>query len=244
MTPPAPHQQNFLPWTCAPQARHAHQDTLATCSFLQAGLVLTLLLGLAIHPVQAQTTSFFVCVDASGRRITSDRPIPECANREQREMTSSGAVRRVIAPHLTPEERALADQQSEADAARKTRDLEQQRRDRALLSRYPSQTQHDAERQRQLALQLEGTAQLDRRSEELKLQEKDIRLELEFYKSNPAKAPTWLTRKLADNADQQQQHLQLVALQLDEKRRINQRFDEELARLKQLWAIHRPTPSR
>jgi len=207
---------------------------------LSHALLLATWIGLIPIQGQAQSTSFFVCVDASGRRFTSDRPIPECTNREQREMTASGAVKRVIAPHLTPEERALAEQQNEAEAARKSRDLEQQRRDRALLSRYPSQTQHDAERHRQLALQLEGATSLERRGEELKQQEKDIRLELEFYKSNPSKAPAWLTRKLADNADQQQQHLQLVALQLDEKRRINQRFDEELGRLKQLWAANRP----
>ena len=206
-------------------------------------LLLAAWMALASSPCQAQSDSFFVCVDASGRRITSDRPIPECSNREQREMTSSGAVKRVIAPHLTPEERAQADKKAEAETARRQQVLEQQRRDRALLARYPTPNQHDAERQRQLALQLEGAAHLERRGNELKQQEKDIRLELEFYKSNPSKAPAWLTRKLADNADQQHQHLQLVALQLDEKRRINQRFDEELLRLKQLWPPQRPDPS-
>jgi hypothetical protein len=191
-----------------------------------------------------QGSSVFVCVDASGRRITSDRPIAECINREQREIAPTGAVKRVIAPQLTAEERALAEQQAEADTARKNRDLEQQRRDRALLLRYPGQPQHDAERQRQLALQQEGAATLEKREQDLKQQEKDLRLELEFYKSNPSKAPVWLTRKLTENTEQQQQHRQLVAMQLDEKRRINQRFDDELARLKQLWTTARPAPVR
>lgn len=207
-------------------------------------LAAALLLPCFAQVAWGQTTSIFVCVDATGRRITSDRPIAECANREQRELSPTGAVKRVIAPHLTPEERAQVEHQNEADAARKSRDLEQQRRDRALLLRYPSQSQHDAERKRQLALQLEGVASLDKRGEDLKQQEKELRLELEFYKADPTKAPAWLKRKLAENTDLQQQHLQLVALQLDEKRRINQRFDEELARLKQLWAGDRSATGR
>lgn len=181
-------------------------------------------------------SGIFVCVDAQGRRITSDRPIPECANREQREVTAAGTVRRVIAPHLSAEERAAAEQRQEAEAAQKALEQEQQRRDRALLSRYPQQTHHDAERNRQLALLNESAATLARRGDELRRAEQEIRQEMEFYRANPAKAPAWLTRKLADNTEQQQRHQQTLAQQQEEKLRVNRRFDEELARLKPLWA--------
>lgn len=189
-------------------------------------------------------TGIFVCVDGQGRRITSDRPIPECAAREQREVTAAGTVRRVIAPQLTPEERAQAEQRAAADSAQRARDVEQQRKDRALLARYPSQPPHDAERQRQLALLNDATLVLNRRGEELRQAGLSLEQEMEFYKSNPAKAPAWLTRKQADHAEQLQRHQQALRQQQEEQLRLHQRFDEELLRLKQLWAASRAASNR
>ena len=34
----------------------------------------------------------YSCIDAHGKRITSDRPIPECAAREQRVLNADGSV--------------------------------------------------------------------------------------------------------------------------------------------------------
>ena len=64
--------------------------------------------------VFAQTSpnaqSIYTCVDKQGRKLTSDRPIPECIDREQRELGPSGTLRRVIGPTLTQQEReALAE---------------------------------------------------------------------------------------------------------------------------------------
>lgn len=198
-------------------------------------------LGAAAVGAWAQTAdggrpSIFVCVDASGRRITSDRPIAECADREQREITPAGVVKRVIAPPISAQERAQQEQQRQAEQARRIKELEQQRRDRALLQRYPNQAQHDAERARQLALWSEASAVLRKRGEELQRNEQELLAEMEFYQSNPDKAPAWLKRKLADHNEELKRHRQLLAQQEEEKRRIQQRFDEELARLKQLWA--------
>ena len=62
--------------------------------------------------------AIFTCVDAQGRRITSDRPIAACMDREQRELSSSGSVKRVIPPEPTAEERATLDAKRKADAER------------------------------------------------------------------------------------------------------------------------------
>ena len=48
------------------------------------------LVGLSV-PAGAQS-SIYTCIDAQGRRITSDRPIPQCLDREQRELSRSGIV--------------------------------------------------------------------------------------------------------------------------------------------------------
>lgn len=43
--------------------------------------------------------------------LTADRPIVECLDREQRELSPSGTVRRVVGPTLTEQERAAQEVQ-------------------------------------------------------------------------------------------------------------------------------------
>ena len=62
--------------------------------------------GLAVSAWAQTSTSpiiagVYTCVDAKGRKLTSDRPIYECADRTQQEMTTTGTVKRVIGPTLT-----------------------------------------------------------------------------------------------------------------------------------------------
>ena len=62
-------------------------------------LIATLLMTIA--PVAH--SQLYVCTDARGRTLTSDRPPPECADRPVRELRSDGSVRRVIEPPLSAE---------------------------------------------------------------------------------------------------------------------------------------------
>ena len=57
------------------------------------------------QPAASAATAIYSCVDALGRRLTSDRPIIDCSRREQRMLNRDGSVRRVIPPTLTAEER-------------------------------------------------------------------------------------------------------------------------------------------
>ena len=50
---------------------------------------------------QACADGIYTCVDAQGRRLTADRPIRECIDREQNELNASGTVKRKIGPSLT-----------------------------------------------------------------------------------------------------------------------------------------------
>ena len=94
----------------------------------------------------AQGKGIYTCVDSHGRRITSDRPITECLDREQHELTSSGTLKRVVPPSYTADERARIDAQKKAEEALQARLAEEKRRDRALLIRYPNQAVHDRDR--------------------------------------------------------------------------------------------------
>ncbi len=187
--------------------------------------------------------AIYTCIDAQGRLLSSDRPIAECRDRVQRELTPTGTVRRVIPPPPTPEEREreAARQRSEAEAA--ARAAEERRREQLLLARYPDEATH--QRARAAALQQvqavidsarQHTAQLER--EKQRLDE-----ELEFYRRDPASAPPALKQRMAQNAEQRQLQAQFLADQEREKTRIEERYDAELRTLRRLWAAPDAGPS-
>lgn len=197
--------------------------------------VLCLLAGAALAQ-GTKSGGIYTCVDSKGRRLTSDRPIPECLDREQRELGNSGVVKRVVPPSYTAEERARIAAQRQAEEQQRARVAEEKRRDKALLVRYPTQAMHDKERTEALSQVDEVMAAVNKRVQELARQRKEIDTELEFYQGDPKKAPSWLQRKLEDNEQQTQTQKRFLADQTQEKQRINARFDEELAKLRQLWA--------
>jgi len=184
----------------------------------------------------AQGKGIYTCVDSHGRRITSDRPITECLDREQHELTSSGTLKRVVPPSYTADERARIDAQKKAEEALQARLAEEKRRDRALLIRYPNQAVHDRERTEALAQIDEVISAVNKRAQTLLNQRKEISAELEFYQNDVSKAPLWLRRKLEDNEQQVVVQKRFLEEQALEKKRINARFDEELVKLRQLWA--------
>ena len=214
----------------------------------QAG-ALGALLALTAVPAVAQQpaagSSIYTCVDAQGRRLTSDRPMMACSDREQRELSSSGITKRVVGPTLTPKER-------EAEEARKREiELDRQRgrdairRDEALLNRYPNQAAHDAGRKKALEQTQVVVDVAQSRIDDLKQERKGLDEEMEFYRKNPAKAPARVRRAIEDNEQGQQEQRRAIASQQEEQDRINARYDAEAAHLKTLWAgMSAPPPAR
>ena len=197
-----------------------------------------------VAEVPAQTSrtevkpGIYSCTDASGRRITSDRPITQCLDREQKELGSSGTVKRVIPPSYTADERARIEAEKRKEAEAQARIADEKRRDKALFMRYPNKAAHDRERAEALTQIDEVIAAVNKRAEALNQQRREIDTELEFYQNDPKKAPEWLRRKLEDNDHEQKTQQRFLFAQVEEKARVNARFDEELARLRRLWAEH------
>jgi hypothetical protein len=178
----------------------------------------------------------YSCVDAKGHTITADRPIADCIDREQRELSPSGTTRRKVDPTYTAREQAERDERDRQSQLQAARQVEERRRERALLVRYPNAAAHDRERAEAL-VQIDAVIQAARkRLGELAEDRKRIDDELEFYKSDPDKAPGSIRRKAEDNARSVDVQNRFIAEQEDEKKRVNARFDEEQARLKPLWA--------
>ena len=179
----------------------------------------------------------YTCVDAKGRRLTADRPITECIDREQRELNPSGTVRRKIGPTLTAEERAAEEDKARKAAEERSRATEEKRRDRALLTRYPDRATHDKERNA-------ATTQIDtliatatRQIGELTAERGRFQTELEFFKGDPAKASPKLKRQIEENDRQLRAEQRFLANQEAEKKRLTERYDGELGRLRALWAL-------
>lgn len=180
----------------------------------------------------------YTCVDGKGRRLTSDRPIIDCIDREQTELSPNGQVVRKIGPSLTAAERAAEEDKARRAAEERNRQLEERRRDRALLTRYPDRSTHDKERTKALDTVGEVINTANRRSSELQAQRKKLENDLEFYGGDLKKAPATLRRQLEENDQLQAAQKRFVLNQEEEKKRVNGRFDEELQRLKVLWAQH------
>jgi len=184
---------------------------------------------------QAWGQGIFTCVDAKGRRLTADRPIAECTDREQTELGPTGLVKRKIAPQLTAVERAAAEEKARKALEERNRLADEKKRDRALLTRYPDRAAHDKERAASMALADEIMAAVNRRQIDLAAERKRLDAELEFFKNDPSKVPAKLKRQIEENANNVQAQKRFISGHEEEKRRISARYDEELAKLKQLW---------
>lgn len=190
-----------------------------------------------------QTTpqGIYTCIDAKGRKLTSDRPIAECSDREQKVLNPSGTVKAKVGPILTAQERAELEVKDKVEQEERAHINEEKRRDRALLIRYPNKSVHDKERAEALA-QIGVVRQAAvNRAEELVRQRTAVLEEMEFYKKDPTKAPPSLRRQVDEGVHSLAVQGRFILDQDAELKRVNFRFDEELVRLKQLWAMQSPT---
>ena len=193
--------------------------------------------GLAFVAGAVAQTNIYSCLDVKGRTITADRPIAECTDRTQRELSNSGVLRRQVGPSLTAHEQAAHDEKAKQLAEIRAREAEDRRRDKALLLRYPTPATHDRERAAALQQIDEVIKASNKRKGELEDQRLTLAGELEFYVKDLSKTPASLKRRLEENDSSALVQQKFIADQDQEKKRVNQRFDEELGKLRQLWVL-------
>lgn len=207
-----------------------------------AGVGIAVLLGLSAE-AQAQQAQpingIYTCTDANGRKLRSDRPIPACLDREQTVLNPSGTVRAKVGPSLSPQQRAELEERKKQEEADRARELEEKRRDRAMLARYPTREAHDKERAEAHARLDTVVQEAEKRIVALHEERKKIDRELEFYQGDPAKAPAALRRQIDYVAQGLQAQRRFIQAQENERQRVDARFEEELVRLKELWQEQR-----
>ncbi|MBO9686545.1 MAG: hypothetical protein J7598_08030 [Mitsuaria chitosanitabida] len=195
---------------------------------------------------QQSSSGIYTCTSPDGRKLTSDRPIPECQQREQRLLNSDGSVRKMVPPSMSPEEQAAADQRRRAEELQRAIQQDAIRRDRNLVQRFPDESAHKRARESALDDIRQAMEQSEKRLKELAAERKPMLDEAEFYKGK--RLPVKLQHQLETNeaaADAQQQSIENQKAEIV---RVNKLYDEDLARLRRLWAgaapgtLERPQP--
>ena len=188
------------------------------------------------QPVISSPPAIYSCTDDDGRTITSDRPIPACARRPMRELNPDGSLRRIIAPPLSRDEereRAALEKQRRDEAwARKV----QQARDRNLLLTFEDEQSLESMRRRGLAdidheirLATQRILSLDK---ELKIAQEAAAT---WKAANPRKQlPFAYQQRITDAANAILAEDALIADRNTERGRVNDRFDADARRLREL----------
>lgn len=208
---------------------------------LPTSLALLMTLGAALPMARAQAHSpggppavIYTCTDDRGRKITADRPIAECAGKEQRVLNSDGSLRTILPPTLTAEERAAKEAQERRQAEARAALADATRRDRNLLARYPTEAPHQRARESALESVRQAMKATEQRLKELAAERQPLLAEAEFYQGKPL--PPKLRGQLDANEAATEAQRDAAARQQEEIERINRLYDAELARLRQLWA--------
>ena len=190
--------------------------------------------GLAAGAQAPQPAVTMYSCTANGKTYTADRPPIECANSDIRELNRDGSVRRVIARPLTIEEQRARALEAKKRYEEEEKILAQRRRDRSLLEAYANEAEIEVARRKSM----ESAEQIIRRSQERakSLAEDRRRLddEAEFYKKR--EQPESLKRAYALNAQAVSAEEKIVAEARGEVARINERFDAEKKRFRELLA--------
>ncbi|HEY1395434.1 hypothetical protein [Roseateles sp.] len=182
----------------------------------------------------APPPNIYTCTTPDGRRLTSDRPIPECQSREQRVLNSDGSVRKMVPPAMSPEEQSAFDQRKRMEEVQRAAQQDAIRRDRNLLQRYADQATHQRAREAALDDIREAMQQSEKRLQVLAAERKPMLDDAEFYKGK--RMPMKLQHQLDMNDTAATAQRESIDNQKAEMVRVNKLYDEELARLKRLWA--------
>ena len=209
-------------------------DMLAQAALLGLVASASLTPGDALAQTTAAPGGIYTCIDDKGRRLTSDRPIPECVHKEQMLLNRDGSLRKVVPPTLTSDERAEKEAAERRTAEARAAQQDAIRRDRNLLVRFPNQAAHQRAREAALDPVRLAIKNSENRLRDLQAERKPLANEAEFYPNRPL--PPKLRQQIDANDAATEAQRALLDTQSAELERINANFDAELERLKKLWS--------
>jgi len=180
--------------------------------------------------------------ELNGKKVTSDRLISECHNKEQRELNPDGSLKRIIPPTPTADELAAKEERDREAKQEFAARGDAVRRDRNLMQRFPDEAAHRKSREKALdELRIAGNIYAGRIAE-LLIDRKKLDDEKQFYVNERVNKPlpTQLKQKIDANDALLDAQKSLAQNQVAETARINALYDVELARLRKLWGGAQP----
>ena len=210
-------------------------DSVTRAALWRGAAFAAFLLTSAVAYAQSQPLPppIYSCV-ANGRTYSGDRPPPECVNSDIRELNKDGSVRRVIPRPITQEEQKARALEAKKRLEEEERALAQRRRDRSLLKAYATEGEIEAARVKALDTSNEVIRRSQTRIERMDGERKRLDNESEFYKKRDL--PDSLKRAYANNEQEKAAELNIVRDARAEMQRINERFDAEKKRFRELVA--------
>ncbi len=192
--------------------------------------------GLPALPAMAQATGgvIYTCTDSAGKKLTSDRRIPACNDREQRVLNGDGSLREVIPATMTADERSAAEAKARAAEIERARQRDAVRADLSLVNRFPNEAAHNKARAAALDVVNNSLKVSEARLAKLARERKPLDDEAEFYVGKPL--PTMLKSQIDANDAAVDAQRELMQNQKLEAVRINASYDIQLDRLRRLWA--------
>lgn len=175
----------------------------------------------------------YSCV-ANGKTYTADRPPAECADSDIRELNRDGSLRRVIPRPLTPEEKRARALEAKKKLEEEEQRIAQRRRDRSLLESYANEEEIEAGRRKALETAEQTIGRSNERLAALAKERQRLDQEAEFYANRPQ--PVSLKYGFEQNEQSVSTEKKVIAEANAEIARINQRFDAEKRRFRELLA--------
>lgn len=220
------------------RSRHTQPRVRRPGGLLVRG-ALVLLSGSALLPSAAIAApqggpGIYTCIDDKGRRLTADRPIPECIAKEQRLLNRDGSLKNVRPPTLTADERSEVEARERKAAEERAARADAVRRDRNLLARYPDEAAHVKAREAALDPLRQAMRNSEARLLSLAEERRPLMNEAEFYVGR--QMPTKLKAQIEGNDTAQLAQRTAMQTQEAEFERVVKLYDAELEHLKKLWA--------
>lgn len=181
----------------------------------------------------AWANSIFTCTVA-GKTFSGDRVPPECSNADVRELNRDGSLKRVIARPLTLEEQRARALEAKKRLDEEERLLAQRRRDKSLLEAYADEQEIEAARVKSLESSQQVIARASQRLAGLNGERKKLDDESEFYKKTVL--PDQIKRSYVSITQQVSAEEKIISEAQAEVQRINDRFDGDKKRFRELLA--------
>mgnify|MGYP005848967299 CR=1 FL=1 len=188
---------------------------------------------LVATPAQAK---LYKCTGADGKVYYTDKLTPECVQSGAQEMKRGIVVKEYEAGQIPadPKDKGAKKPVAQPKPEPTRAEIEQQRRDRALLATYANEKEIDLARDR--SLQQADLTLGSLRAREKNAQDKHAKLkgQADTFTAGGKPVPAWLQEELTGAERDVERMQREVAAKVDEQKAIRARFEADRARYREL----------